>query len=77
MPDRNGFILGKYCKLSQYSIKIYDKGKQYNLPYNLMRYEVRFTKMSIFKDKNVKTLNSLKTYSKEESETNEFDDLPF
>lgn len=59
MPDREGFILGKYCKLSQYSIKIYDKGKQNNLPYNLMRFEVRFTKMAIMKNRGVKNLNSL------------------
>jgi hypothetical protein len=59
-PDCQGFILGKYCKLSQYSVKIYDKGKQYDLPYNLMRYELRFTKMSIVKSKGVKNLNSLK-----------------
>jgi hypothetical protein len=59
-PDRNGFVLGKYCKLSQYTIKIYDKGKQYDLPYNLMRYELRFTKMAIVKKEGVKNLNSLK-----------------
>jgi hypothetical protein len=60
MPDREGFILGKYCKLSQYSIKIYDKGKQNNLPINLMRYEIRFTKMTIIKKRGVKNLNTLK-----------------
>ena len=60
MPDREGFVLGKYCKLSQYSLKIYDKGKQNNLPYNLMRYEIRFTKMAILKNRGVKNLNSLK-----------------
>ena len=60
MPDREGFVLGKYCKLSQYSLKIYDKGKQNNLPFNLMRYEIRFTKMAIIKNRGVKNLNSLK-----------------
>ena len=60
MPDREGFVLGKYCKLSQYSLKIYDKGKQNNLPYNLMRFELRFTKMAIVKNRGVKNLNSLK-----------------
>ncbi len=60
MPDRDGFVLGKYCKLSQYSIKIYDKGKQYNLPYNLMRYELRFTKMTIPTKNGVINIKSLK-----------------
>jgi hypothetical protein len=60
MPDREGFILGKYCRLSQYSLKIYDKGRQNNLPINLMRYEVRFTKMTIIKNRGVENLNSLK-----------------
>ena len=60
MPDNKGFVLGKYCKLSQYSLKIYDKGKQNNLPFNLMRYEIRFTKMAILKNRGVKNLNSLK-----------------
>jgi hypothetical protein len=60
MQDRDGLVLGKYCKLSQYSLKIYDKGRQNNLPINLMRYELRFTKMAIIKNRGVKCLNSLK-----------------
>lgn len=60
--DRNGFILGKYCKLSQYSLKIYDKGKQNNLPYNLMRYELRFTKMAILNKWGIENLKSLSIF---------------
>ena len=56
-PDKNGVCLGYYCLLTQYSVKIYDKGKQNNLPYNLMRFELRFLKMQ--KLKGIKTLSDL------------------
>jgi hypothetical protein len=56
-PDKNGVCLGYYCLLTQYSVKIYDKGKQNNLPYNLMRFELRFLKMQ--KLKGIRTLSDL------------------
>ena len=58
-PDRNGFVLGYVCDHSQYSVKIYDKGKQYKLPEPLMRFELRFTKMQPLKEKGIKTLSDL------------------
>ena len=61
-PDRNGVCLGYVCLLSHYSVKIYDKGKQNNLPGNMMRFELRFLKMQ--KLKGVKTLADLKSRDK-------------
>ncbi len=43
--DGTGFCLGIYCSLTQYVIKIYDKGIQNELPQNLMRFEKRFLRM--------------------------------
>jgi hypothetical protein len=63
-PDRNGFVLGYVCDRSQYSVKIYDKGKQYNLPMPLMRFEKRFTKMQKLKEYGIKTLSDLKDRDK-------------
>jgi hypothetical protein len=58
-PDRNGFVLGYVCDHSQYSVKIYDKGKQFNLPGPLLRFELRFIKMQPLKDYGIKTLFDL------------------
>ena len=38
---------------------------------------IEFASENFRNDKDFLMLNSLKTHSKEESETNEFDDLPF
>ncbi len=51
--DKNGFELGLFCDLSQYKVKLYNKGFQNNLPINLMRFEKRFHKMQIPKNKGV------------------------
>lgn len=61
--DPAGFCLGIYCTLSQYAIKIYDKGLQNNLPYNLLRFEKRFLKMQILNRKGIKFLSDLLTYA--------------
>ena len=58
-PDSEGICLGYYCDLAQYSVKVYDKGKQNNLPYNLMRFELRFVKMQKLKKKGIKHLSDL------------------
>ncbi|MFP4095791.1 MAG: hypothetical protein ACLFUB_15000 [Cyclobacteriaceae bacterium] len=42
-----------------YIIKIYDKTKQYNLPYPLLRVEVKFIKMKLLNDKNIYYLSDL------------------
>ena len=57
--DRNGLELGLFCDLSQYKVKLYDKGLQNNLPINLMRFEKRFLKMQIPKNKGVLYLSDL------------------
>ena len=57
--DRNGFELGLFCDLSQYQLKLYDKGLQNNLPINLMRFEIRFLKMQIPKNKGIVYLTDL------------------
>jgi predicted RNA-binding Zn-ribbon protein involved in translation (DUF1610 family) len=61
-PDKNGVCLGFVCNLSQYSVKIYDKGKQFNLPENLMRFEIRYLKMQILNKRGINTLNDLRNY---------------
>jgi len=44
-PDKLNRRLGYYCKSTQYFVKCYDKGLQFRLSYNLMRFELRFYKM--------------------------------
>lgn len=46
---------GRYCSKTEYEVKIYDKGMEYVLPYQLLRFEVKFTKM--------RKLNQLGIYS--------------
>lgn len=58
--DSEGVCLGYYCELAQYSVKIYDKGKQYNLPYNLLRFELRFIKMQKLKKLGIQHLSDLR-----------------
>lgn len=57
--DKNGFELGLFCDLSQYKVKLYDKGLQNNLPINLMRFEKQFLKMQIPQKKGVLYLSDL------------------
>jgi len=67
-PDRQGIILGKYCaQPKQYSIKIYDKGLQFDLPENLMRFEQRFLKMQRLNKKGIKYLSDLQNFTKVDS----------
>lgn len=64
-PDRQGKCLGKYCdRPKQYSIKIYDKGLQFDLPENLMRFEQRFLKMQPLNKKGIKYLSDLQKLAK-------------
>lgn len=50
----------RFC-LSQYDVKIYDKGKQYDLNEHILRYELKVFKMQVFERKNInlKTLSDL------------------
>jgi hypothetical protein len=43
MRSHCGASLGIVCELTEYSIKIYDKGRQYNLPFDLIRFEQKVT----------------------------------
>lgn len=58
--DKNGVCLGYVCDLKQYSVKIYDKGRQFELPQNLMRFELRYTKMQIPTKEGIKVFDDLK-----------------
>jgi hypothetical protein len=57
--DKNGLELGLHCKLSQYQIKLYDKGKQNNLDSNLMRFEKKCKKMQVLKKHGIVNLSDL------------------
>ncbi len=61
-PDKNGLCLGYVCPLSQYAVKIYDKGKQFNLPDNVLRFELRYLKMQPLKERGIKHLADLKGF---------------
>lgn len=63
-PDRKGVCLGIFCQLSQYAVKIYDKGLQFNLPENLMRFELRYLKMQFLNSKGIKYLSDLQKIAK-------------
>lgn len=47
----NGYMK-RFC-LSQYDVKIYDKSKQYNLPFDVLRYELKVFKMQVFARQNI------------------------
>lgn len=42
------------CKKTQFIIKIYDKGKQYNLPDNVLRFEIKVMRMQYLETKGIK-----------------------
>jgi hypothetical protein len=67
IPDKRGLELGLFCRLSQYQIKLYDKGKQNNLDFNLMRFEKKCKKMQVLKKAGIfhlaDLLNKAKVYS--------------
>jgi hypothetical protein len=50
--------------LNNYIVKLYDKGKQYNLESNLLRFEIRVKKMVHVKKTRIKTLHDLKDIGK-------------
>lgn len=57
--DKKGLELGLFCDLSQYKVKLYDKGLQNDLSINLMRFEIRFLKMQILKKRGIQNLSDL------------------
>ena len=42
------------CRMSKFTIKTYDKGKQYNLPDNVLRFEIKVTAMQYLETKGIK-----------------------
>lgn len=58
-PDQTGKSIGFYCPLSQYSLKIYDKAKQYGLKSNILRVELRYKKMAPLKGIRANSLKDL------------------
>ncbi len=59
LPDKRGLELGLFCRLSQYQIKLYDKGKQNGLDFNLMRFEKKCKKMQGLKKYGIINLSDL------------------
>lgn len=57
--DDNGNELGLYSDFSQYDIKMYDKGIQFKLPIELLRFEKRFRKMQPLKQYGISHLSDL------------------
>jgi len=49
MRSKVGSSLGIEMYRTEYGIKVYDKSKQYNLPSELLRYEIKFTSSKIFR----------------------------
>lgn len=49
----------KYFKHTQFRVKIYDKSKQFSLPYNLIRFELKFNKMEKLNGKGIFTLHDI------------------
>lgn len=63
-PGKDGKILGIYCPLTQYTVKIYDKGLQFDLPQQLLRFELRFLKMQALNKLGIKHLQDLQDRGK-------------
>lgn len=59
MKTENQISIGYESRLSEYRIKIYDKGLQHNLPDHLMRFEKAFSKMTLPKKFKIRTLADL------------------
>lgn len=55
----NKLNIGFKIEQQRYALKIYDKGKQYNLDTNILRYEVRANKMEYLKRTGVRYLSDL------------------
>lgn len=59
--DRTGKYIGFYCELpSRFEVKIYDKSILYDLPYNLLRYEIKFKRMQTLNKLGIYQLSDLK-----------------
>lgn len=63
-PDDKGIVLGYHCPITQFELKVYDKGLQSGCPYHLMRVELRYTKMEIPNRVGIHNLADLKDKKK-------------
>lgn len=59
MRSKGGRSLGRVMERDQYTVKVYDKGRQYQRPGDLLRFELKFTKARPFQRLNIYTLNDL------------------
>jgi hypothetical protein len=59
MNRRQGQSIGKDCYSQRYAVKIYDKGKQYQLSNDLLRIELKVIKMEQLKNVGIVTLADL------------------
>lgn len=59
MRSNQGKSLGIVCTLTEYSTKIYDKGDQYALPYELVRFEQKVTCGKYIRRKGIVNLSDL------------------
>lgn len=69
-PDSKGMVIGYHCNMDEYTVKIYDKGKQQGKfaeveNRGLMRFELRYTTMRELKDNHgISTLQDLTNFGK-------------
>ena len=59
MRTRNNDSLGKELYLTEYGYKIYNKGKQYSLPFHLLRYELKMKSGKFFRRHGIDNLSDL------------------
>ena len=59
MRSSKGRSLGIVMEREQYAVKVYDKGRQYGLPDELLRFELKFRKAAPFNRLGIFTLNDL------------------
>jgi hypothetical protein len=53
LEDKDSDMKYYECKLTYFKIKVYDKGKKYNLPENVLRFEIKVMKMQYFERKGI------------------------
>lgn len=62
--NKDPVSIGKRCRLQQYDIKIYNKSIEYDLPFDLLRIEIKVKRMKWVKHLEIKTLEDLRDIEK-------------
>jgi hypothetical protein len=62
--NKDPISIGKRCRLQKYDVKIYNKSIEYDLPFDLLRVEVKINKMSFVNRIEIKYLEDLKDLDK-------------